>query len=54
MRQVVAGFEPTAVDNHRTIVQEWLTEAFTMWGLVALVIAVTVVACLRVGEWLGR
>jgi peptidoglycan/LPS O-acetylase OafA/YrhL len=40
-RQVVAGFEPTAVDNHRIIVQEWLTEAFTMWGLAALVIAVT-------------
>jgi len=43
-RQVVAGFEPTAVDNHRIIVQEWLSEAFTMWGLAALVIAVTAIA----------
>jgi hypothetical protein len=42
-RQVVAGFEPTAVDNHRIIVQEWLAEAFTMWGLAALVVAVTAV-----------
>ena len=43
-RQVVAGFEPTTIDNHRVIVQEWLAEAFTMWGLAALVIAVTAVA----------
>ena len=43
-RQVVAGFEPTAVDNHRIIMQEWLAEAFTMWGLAALVISVTAVA----------
>ena len=43
-RQVVAGFEPTTIDNHRVIVQEWLVEAFTMWGLAALVIAVTAVA----------
>lgn len=42
-RQIVAGFEPTAIDNHRIIVQEWLAEAFTMWGLAALVITVTVV-----------
>ena len=42
--QVVAGFEPTTIDNHRVIVQEWLAEAFTMWGLAALVIAVTAVA----------
>lgn len=42
-RQVVAGFEPTAVDNHRVILQEWLAEAVAMWGLAALVIFVTVV-----------
>ncbi len=41
--QVVAGFEPTSRDNHRVILQEWLAEAFTMWGLSALVIAVTLV-----------
>jgi hypothetical protein len=40
-RQVVAGFGPTAVDNHRVILQEWLAEAVTMWGLAALVVAVT-------------
>ncbi len=43
-RQVVASFEPTTADNHRIIVQEWLAEAFTMWGIAALVIAVTAVA----------
>ena len=40
-RQVVAGFEPTSVDNHRVILQEWVIEAVAMWGLAALVIAVT-------------
>lgn len=39
-REVVAGFEPTAVDNPRIVVQQWLAEAFTMWGPAALVIAV--------------
>ena len=43
-RHVVAGFEPTAIDNHRIMVQEWLAEAFTMWGLAVLVITVTAVA----------
>jgi hypothetical protein len=42
-RQVVAGFEPTAVDNHRVILQEWLAEAITMWGLAALGVAVTAI-----------
>ena len=40
-RQVVAGFEPTAVDNHRVILQEWVIEAVAMWGLAALVFAAT-------------
>jgi hypothetical protein len=40
-RQVVAGFEPTAVDNHRVILQEWVIEAGAMWGLAGLVFAVT-------------
>lgn len=26
-RRVVAGFEPTAADNHWVILQEWLAEA---------------------------
>jgi hypothetical protein len=38
-RQVLAGFEPTSVDNRRVILQEWLAEAFTMWGLAAMVVA---------------
>ena len=42
-RRVVAGFEPTALDNHRVILQEWLAEAVAMWGSAALVIAVTAV-----------
>ena len=37
--QVVAGFEPISDDNRRVLVQEWLVEAFTMWGIAALVIA---------------
>lgn len=39
-RQVVAGFEPITLDNRRVITQEWLAEAFTMWGL-ALLLALT-------------
>lgn len=40
-RQVVAGFGSITVDNRRVIVQEWLAEAFTMWGIAAIVIAMT-------------
>src|SRR5512143_443538 len=40
-RQVVAGFDPVTADNRRIIVQEWLAEAFTMWGLAAFVAAAT-------------
>jgi hypothetical protein len=42
--QVLAGFEPITTDNRRVLLQEWLAEAFTMWGIAALVIAVTAVA----------
>lgn len=42
-RQVVAGLEPTTRDNRLVFLQEWLAEAFTMWGLAALIIAATVV-----------
>ena len=41
-RQVVAGFEPISKDNRHVITQEWLAEAFTMWGLAAIVTAATV------------
>ena len=40
-RQVVARFGPISVDNRRVIWQEWLAEAFTMWGIAAIVIAAT-------------
>jgi len=43
-RQVIAGFEPLSADNRRVILQEWLAEAFTMWGIAGIVIAMTVVA----------
>lgn len=40
-RQVLAGFNPVTSDNRRIIQQEWLAEAFTMWGLAAVIIAAT-------------
>jgi len=42
-RQVLAGFAPITPDNRRIVVQEWLAEAFTMWGIAAMVIVVTAV-----------
>ena len=40
-RQVLAGFNPITPDNRRIIQQEWLAEAFTMWGVAAVIIAAT-------------
>lgn len=40
-RRVVVGFEPMTVDNRRVLVQEWLAEAFTMWGVAGVVIVTT-------------
>lgn len=40
-RQVLAGFEPISADNRRIVLQEWLAEALTMWGIAAVVIVVT-------------
>jgi hypothetical protein len=37
--QILAGFKPVTADNRRVIQQEWLAEAFTMWGLAAVVVA---------------
>ena len=39
--QVLAGFAPITADNRRLVLQEWLAEAFTMWGVAAVVIVVT-------------
>jgi hypothetical protein len=41
-RQVLAGFAPVTADNRRVVLQEWLAEAFTMWGIAAVVTAATV------------
>jgi hypothetical protein len=40
-RRVLAGFAPITVDNRRIVLQEWLAEAFTMWGVAAVVFAAT-------------
>lgn len=40
-RQVLAGFKPITAGNRRIVQQEWLAEAFTMWGTAAVVIAAT-------------
>ncbi len=55
-RQVVAGFEPITRDNRLVITQEWLAEAFTMWGLAAAVVVTTAVggANSDVTVWLYR
>jgi hypothetical protein len=54
--QVVASFEPLTADNRRVVVQEWLAEAFTMWGVAALVIVVTAVSSADTGarNWVYR
>jgi hypothetical protein len=39
--QVVAGFAPITVDNRRVLIQEWLAEAFTMWGVAAVIVVAT-------------
>ena len=38
--RVLAGFEPVTAENRRIVLQEWLAEAFTMWGVAAVVIVV--------------
>jgi hypothetical protein len=34
-RPVLAGFAPITADNRRIVLQEWLAEAFAMWGIAA-------------------
>ncbi len=55
-RQVIAGFEPITLDNRRVILQEWLAEAFTMWGVAAVLIAATVAGGAHAGVslWVYR
>jgi hypothetical protein len=40
-RKVVADFEPVTSTNRLVILQEWLAEAFAMWGLAGVTVAVT-------------
>jgi hypothetical protein len=40
-RKVLTGFAPITADNRRIVLQEWLAEALTMWGIAAVVIVVT-------------
>lgn len=55
-RRVLAGFAPITTDNRRVVVQEWLAEAFTMWGISAMVIVVTAVGGTGTGTraWVYR
>jgi hypothetical protein len=55
-RQVLAGFEPVSANNRRVILQEWLAEALTMWGVAAMVIITTAVAGADAGvsAWIYR
>ncbi len=39
-KQAAASFEPITRDNRLVITQEWLPEAFTMWGVAAIVAGV--------------
>lgn len=41
--RAVAGFGPISPDNRRVILQEWIAEGVALWGLAALVVAVTAV-----------
>jgi hypothetical protein len=51
----VSGFEPITPDNRRVILQEWIAESVTLWGLAALVVAVTAVdADADVTAWVYR
>jgi hypothetical protein len=42
-RRVLAGFDPVTRDNRRVILQEWLAEAFAMWGIAAVLSVVTAI-----------
>ncbi len=43
-KRVVDSFAPITADNRRVLTQEWLAESLTMWGMAALVVAVTATA----------
>ena len=39
--RVLRGFEPITRANRYVLLQEWVAEGMTMWGIAALVVAVT-------------
>jgi hypothetical protein len=54
-RQVIAGFDPIERDNRLILTQEWLAEAFTMWGIAAIVAAATLAGSeSSVATWVYR
>jgi hypothetical protein len=54
-RRVLASFDPISSDNRRVMLQEWLAEALTMWGLATIVVVVTVAgARADATEWVYR
>ena len=54
--QVLASFQPITLDNRRVVLQEWLAEAFTMWGLAGIIVTVTIVggAGSHASQWVYR
>ena len=54
--QGLAGFKPITQDNRRVVLQEWLAEAFAMWGLAGVIVAVTIVggAGSHASQWVYR
>jgi hypothetical protein len=55
-RRVLAGFDPVTRDNRRVILQEWLAEAFAVWGIAAVLIVVTAISGSEaaVSSWVYR
>lgn len=55
-RRVVAGFGSITSENRLVLVQEWLAEAFSMWGIAAIVIIATLIGAdgSEVARWVYR
>jgi len=52
-RRVVAGFAPLSADNRWVLIQEWVAEGVTMWGIAAVVVVGTATHSGAV-DWLYR
>jgi hypothetical protein len=53
-RQVLTGFAQVSADNRRIVMQEWLAEGLTMWGIAAFVIAATATPASDSRLWVYR